>query len=193
MEQSLKQALKGDKISYIYFIVRLVITCIGFIMTCFSLLAIGMFLSKASAYPLPKNDDFGRFTSGLGTFIGVIGFVIVAYCVVVLTIGAAYSLVPILFGLAMKRKFLTTRNPKFIKSSLMLKCILLAFGIIKDLSLIGLLLSEGAWYIVLFAIVVLVADAVILIFTVLGYSDACKAVKNYQFWLNTNQIIRDYN
>lgn len=192
MEQSLKQALKGDKISHIYFIVRLVITCIGFIMAGFSLFAIGMFLGKASTYPLPTND-FGRFTSGLGTFIGVIGFAIVAYCVVVLAIGVAYSLVPILFGLAMKKKFLTTRNPKFIKSSLMLKCILLVFGVFKDLSLIGLLLSEGAWYLVLFAIAVLVADAVILTFTALGYSDACKAVKNYQFWLNTNQIVRNYN
>lgn len=192
MEQSLKQALKGDKISHIYFIVRLVITCIGSIMAGFSLLAICMFLSKAFTYPMPT-DDFGRFTSGLGAFIGVIGFAMVVYCVVVLVIGVAYNLVPILFGFAMKKKFLTTRNPKFIKSSLMLKCILLVFGVFKDLSLIGLLLSEGAWYIVLFVIVVLVADAAILIFTALGYSDACKAVKNYQFWLNTNQIIRDYN
>lgn len=192
MEQSLKQALKGDKISHIYFIVRLVITCIGFIMAGFSLLSIGVFLSKAFTYPMPT-DDFGRFTSGLGAFIGVIGFVIIVYCVVALVIGVAYSLVPILFGLAMKKKFRTTRNPKFIKSSLMLKCILLVFDVFKDLSLIGLLLSDGAWYIVLFVIVVLVADAVILIFTALGYSDACKAVKSYQFWLNTNQIVRNYN
>lgn len=191
----MEQALKGDKISHIYFIIRLIITCIGFIMAGFSLLAIGMFLSKTYTYLMPIND-FGQSTSGLDAFIGVIGFVIVAYCVVMLAIGVAYSLVPILFGLAMKKKFLTTRNPKFIKSSLMLKCILLVFGVIKDLSLIGLLLSEGAWYIVLFAIVILVAlvaDAVILIFTALGYSDACKAVKVYQFWLNTNQTIRDYN
>lgn len=64
MEQSLKQALKGDKISHIYFIVRLVITCIGFIMAGFSLLAIGMFLSKTYTYLMPIND-FGQSTSGL--------------------------------------------------------------------------------------------------------------------------------
>lgn len=189
----MEQALKGDKISHIYFIIRLVITCIGFIITGFSLLALGVNLSKTPAYASHIDGELGQSLSGLSIVIGAIGFFIVVYCVIVLAIGVAYNLVPVLVGSAMQKKFLKTNNPKFIKDSLLLKCILLIFGILRDLSLIGLVLGEGAFYVLILVITVLIADIVILVFTAFGFSDACRAFKIYKNWQYTNQNNQSYN
>lgn len=80
----MKKALKGDKISHIYFIVRLIITCIGF-----SLLALGVNLSKTPAYVTSIDGELGQSLSGLSIVIGAIGFFIVVYCVIVFAIGVA--------------------------------------------------------------------------------------------------------
>lgn len=85
----MKKALKGDKISHIYFIVRLIITCIGFIITGFSLLALGVNLSKTPAYVTSIDGELGQSLSGLSIVIGAIGFFIVVYCVIVFAIGVA--------------------------------------------------------------------------------------------------------
>lgn len=85
----MKKALKGDKISHIYFIVRLIITCIGFIITGFSLLALGVNLSKIPAYASHIDGELGHSLSELSIVIGAIGFFIVVYCVIVLAIGVA--------------------------------------------------------------------------------------------------------
>lgn len=83
----MEQSLKGDKISHIYFIVRLIITCIGFIITGFSLLVLGVNLSKTPAYATSIDGELGQSLSGLSIVIGAIGFFIVVYCVIVLAIG----------------------------------------------------------------------------------------------------------
>lgn len=183
----MEQALKGDKISHIYFIVRLIITCIGFIITGFSLLVLGVNLSKTPAYAISIDGELGQSLSGLSIVIGAIGFFIVVYCVIVFAIGVAYNLVPVLVGSAMQKKFLKTNNPKFIKDSLLLKCILLVLGIFRDLSLMSLGLSEGAFYVLIFVATILMADIIILVFTAIGLSDACRAFKIYKNWQYTNQ------
>lgn len=189
----MKKALKGDKISHIYFIVRLIITCIGFIITGFSLLALGVNLSKIPAYVTSIDGELGQSLSGLSIVIGAIGFFIVVYCVIVLAIGVAYNLVPVLVGSAMQKKFLKTNNPKFIKDSLLLKCILLVLGIFRDLSLMSLGLSEGAFYVLILVVTVLIADIVILVFTAFDFSDACRAFKIYKNWQYINQNNQSYN
>jgi len=178
----MERALKGDKISHIYFIIRLIITCIGFIITGFSLLALGVNLSKIPAYVTSIDGELGQSLSGLSIVIGAIGFFIVVYCVIMLAIGVAYNLVPVLVGSAMQKKFLKINNPKFIKDSLLLKCILLVLGIFRDLSLMSLGLSEGAFYVFILVATVLMADIVILVFTVIGFSDACRVFKIYKNW-----------
>lgn len=110
--------MKGDKISHIYFIVRLVLTCIGFVIMGFGLLVLGVNLSKTPAYATTIDGELGQSLSGLSIDIGAIGFFIVFYCVIVFAIGVAYNLVPVLVGSAMQKKFLKTSNPKFIKNSL---------------------------------------------------------------------------
>lgn len=189
----MEQALKGDKISHIYFIIRLIITCIGFIITGFSLLILGVNLSKTPAYATSIDGELGQSLSGLSIIIGAIGFFIVVYCVIEFAIGVAYNLVPVLVGSAMQKKFLKTNNPKFIKDSLLLKCIFLVLGIFRDLSLMSLELSEGAFYVLILVATVLMADIVILVFTAIGFSDACRAFKIYKNWQYINQNNQSYN
>lgn len=189
----MEQALKGDKISHIYFIIRLIITCIGFIITGFSLLALGANLSKTPAYATSIDGELGQSLSGLSIVIGAIGFFIVVYCVIVFAIGVAYNLVPVLVGSAMQKKFLKTNNPKFIKNSLLLKCILLILGIFRDLSLMSLGLSEGAFYVLILVATILMADIIILVFTAIGFSDAYRAFKIYKNWQYTNQSNQSCN
>ena len=188
----MEQALKGDKISHIYFIVRLILTCIGFVIMGFGLLVLGVNLSKTPAYATTIDGELGQSLSGLSIVIGAIGFFIVVYCVIVFAIGVAYNLVPVLVGSAMQKKFLKTSNPKFIKNSLLLKCILLVFGIFRDFSLIGMILGEEAFYVLILVILVLIADIVILVFTAIGFSDACRAVKFYQNWHYENQCSQSH-
>lgn len=188
----MEQALKGDKISHIYFIVRLILTCIGFVIMGFGLLVLGVNLSKTPAYATTIDGELGQSLSGLSIVIGAIGFFIVVYCVIVLAIGVAYNLVPVLVGSAMQKKFLKTSNPKFIKDSLLLKCILLVFGIFRDFSLIGMVLGGEAFYVLILVILVLIADIVILVFTAIGLSDACRAVKFYQNWQYANQCSQSH-
>lgn len=183
----MEQALKGDKISHIYFIVRLILTCIGFVIMGFGLLVLGVNLSKTPAYATFINGELGQSLSGLSIVIGAIGFFIVVYCVIVFAIGVAYNLVPVLVGSVMQKKFLKTSNPKFIKDSLLLKCILLIFGIFRDFSLIGMVLEQEAFFILILVILVLIADIVILVFTAIGFSDACRAYKLYKNWQYANQ------
>lgn len=183
----MEQALRGDKISHIYFLIRLIVTCIGFVIMGFGLLVLGVNLSKTPAYATTIDGELGQSLSGLSIVIGAIGFFIVVYCVIVFAIGVAYNLVPVLVGSAMQKKFLKTSNPKFIKNSLLLKCILLLFGIFRDFSLIGMTLGEEVFYVLILVILVLIADIVILVFTVIGFSDACRAVKLYQSWQYANQ------
>lgn len=183
----MEQALKGDKISHIYFIVRLILTCIGFVIIGFGLLVLGVNLSKTPAYATSINGELGQSLSGLSIVIGAIGFFIVVYCVIVFVIGVAYNLVPVLVGSAMQKKFLKTSNPKFIKDSLLLKCILLIFGIFRDFSLIGMMSEQEAFFILILVILVLIADIVILVFTAIGFSDACRAYKLYKNWQYANQ------
>ena len=178
----MEQALRGDKVSHIYFIIRLILTCIGFVIMGFGLLVLGVSLSKTPAYATTIDGELGQSLSGLSIVIGAIGFFIVVYCVIMFAIGVAYNLVPVLVGSAMQKKFLKTSNPKFIKNSLLLKCILLVFGIFRDFSLIGMILGEEAFYVLILIILVLIADIVILVFTAIGFSDACRAVKLYQNW-----------
>lgn len=188
----MEQALKGDKISHIYFIVRLILTCIGFVIMGFGLLVLGVNLSKTPAYATTIDGELGQSLSGLSIVIGAIGFFIVVYCVIVLAIGVAYNLVPVLVGSAMQKKFLKTSNPKFIKNSLLLKCILLVFGIFRDFSLIGMMLEGEVFYMLILVILVLIADIVILVFTAIGLSDACRAVKLYQNWQYANQYSQSH-
>lgn len=183
----MEQALKGDKISHIYFIVRLILTCIGFVIMGFGLLVLGVNLSKTPAYATSINGELGQSLSGLSIVIGAIGFFIVVYCVIVFAIGVAYNLVPVLVGSAMQKKFLKTSNTKFIKDSLLLKCILLIFGIFRDFSLIGMMSEQEAFFILILVILVLIADIVILVFTAIGFSDACRAYKLYKNWQYANQ------
>lgn len=183
----MEQALKGDKISHIYFIVRLILTCIGFVIMGFGLLVLGVNLSKTPAYATSINGELGQSLSGLSIVIGAIGFFIVVYCVIVFAIGVAYNLVPVLVGSAMQKKFLKTSNIKFIKDSLLLKCILLIFGIFRDFSLIGMMSEQEAFFILILVILVLIADIVILVFTAIGFSDACRAYKLYKNWQYANQ------
>lgn len=183
----MEQALKGDKISHIYFIVRLILTCIGFVIMGFGLLVLGVNLSKTPAYATTIDGELGQSLSGLSIVIGAIGFFIVVYCVIVFAIGVAYNLVPVLVGSAMQKKFLKTSNPKFIKDSLLLKCILLIFGIFRDFSLIGMILGEEAFFVLILVILVLIADIVILVFTAIGFLDACRAFKLYKNWQYANQ------
>lgn len=188
----MEQALKGDKISHIYFIVRLILTCIGFVIMGFGLLVLGVNLSKTPAYATTIDGELCQSLSGLSIVIGAIGFFIVVYCVIVFAIGVAYNLVPVLVGSAMQKKFLRTSNPKFIKNSLLLKCILLVFGLFRDFSLIGMILCEEAFYVLILIILVLIADIVILVFTAIGFSDACRAIKLYQNWQYVNQCSQSH-
>lgn len=136
----MEKALRGDKISHIYFIIRLILTCIGFVVMDLGLLILGVTLSN-----LPT-EATGHTIDGLNIFFGAVGFFIVVYCVIVTAIGVAYNLVPILVGSSMKKKFLRTNNPKYIRDSLMLKGIFLGFGILSCFSLITNMLSNELYF-----------------------------------------------
>lgn len=83
----MEQVLKGDKISHIYFIVRLILTCIGFVIMGFGLLVLGVNLSKTPAYATTIDGELCQSLSGLSIVIGAIGFFIVVYCVIVFVLG----------------------------------------------------------------------------------------------------------
>lgn len=177
----MEKALRGDKISHIYFIVRLVITCIGLVIIGMSLLMLGATLSS-----LPT-ETTGSTIDGLNIFFGAVGFFIIAYCLIIFAIGVAYNLVPILIGSSMKKKFIKTNNPKYIRDGLMLKGLFLGFGVLSNFSLIPNVISNELYTLIVGLVIVLVADAVVMIFTWLGYSDACKAFKEYKNWQYSKQ------
>lgn len=177
----MENALRGDKISHIYFIVRLILTCIGTVIMGIGLFILGLRLSLVS-------DGFvGDILGGWGILFGTIGFFILVYCAIIFAIGLAYNLVPILIGASMKEKFLKTNNPKFIRDSLLLKGIFLGFGITSSFSLIFNAVSNEAYFLVIGCVMLLIADIVISIFTWLGYSDACRAFKQYKNWQYSQQ------
>lgn len=104
----MEKALRGDKISHIYFVVRFVITCIGFVTVGIDLLRLDIILNS-----LPDKST-GNTIDGLNIFFSVVGFFIIAYCLITFVIGVVYNLVPILIGSSMKKKFIKINNPKYI-------------------------------------------------------------------------------
>lgn len=50
-----------------------------------------------------------------------------------------------------------------------------------------MILGEEAFYVLIFVILVLIADIVVLVFTAIGFSDACRAFKLYKNWQYANQ------
>lgn len=180
----MEKALRGDKISHIYFIVRFVITCIGFVTIGIDLLRLGIILNSLPDRPTGNTID------GLNIFFGVVGFFIIAYCLITLAIGVVYNLVPILIGSSMRKKFIKTNNPKYIRDGLMLKGLFLGFGVLSNFSLIFNIISNELYTLIVGLVIVLVADITIMIFTLLGYSDACKAFKEYKNWQYSRQSMK---
>lgn len=133
----MEKALRGDKVSHIYFIVKLVLTCVGLCILGFGLLAIGVAMG---GLPIGSRNNS---LDGLNIIIGVVGFILIAYCVIIFAIATAYSLVPILVDSSLKKKFLRTSNSKFIRDSLLLKGLFLLFGLITEFSIVvNLFLNE---------------------------------------------------
>lgn len=183
----MEKALRGDKISYIYFVVRFVITCIGFVTIGIDLLRLDIILNS-----LPDKST-GNTIDGLNIFFSIIGFFIIAYCLITFAIGVVHNLVPILIGSSMKKKFIKTNNPKYIRDELMLKELFLGFEVLSNFSLIFNVISNELYTLVIGFVIVLVADIIIIIFTWLGYLDACKAFKEYKNWQYSRQSMKTYS
>lgn len=163
----MEKALRGDKVSHIYFIVKLVLTCVGLCILGFGLLA-----------------------------IGVVGFILIAYCVIIFAIATAYSLVPILVGSSLKKKFLRTSNPKFIRDSLLLKGLFLLFGLVTEFSIVVNLFLNELTFTAFGALLLVIADVAILVFVWIDYSDASSAYKeykNYQAYSQSQSGMSQYN
>ena len=62
----------------------------------------------------------------------------------------------------------------------MLKELFLGFGVLSNFSLIFNVISNELYTLIIGFVIVLVADIIIIIFTWLGYLDACKAFKEYK-------------
>lgn len=136
---------------------RFVITCIGFVTVGIDLLRLGIILNS-----LPDKST-GNTIDGLNIFFSVVGFFIIAYCLITFAIGVVYNLVPILIGSSMKKKFIKTNNPKYIRDELMLKELFLGFGVLSNFSLIFNVISNELYTLIIGFVIVLVADIIIII------------------------------
>lgn len=186
----MEKALGGDKVSHIYFIVKLVLTCVGLCILGFGLLTIGVAMG---GLPLGSRNNA---LDGLNIIFGVVGFILIVYCVIIFAIAIAHSLVPILVDSALKRKFLRTNNPKFIRDSLLLKGLFLLFGLISEFSIVVNLFLNELPFTAFGALLLVIADIVISVFVWIGYSDASSAYKeyrNYQAYRQSQSGISQYN
>lgn len=186
----MEKALRGDKVSHIYFIVKLVLTCVGLCILGFGLLAIGVAMG---GLPIGSRNNS---LDGLNIIFGVVGFILIAYCVTIFAIATAYSLVPILVGSSLKKKFLRTSNPKFIRDSLLLKGLFLLFGLIAEFSIVVNLFLNELTFTAFGALLLVIADVAILVFVWIGYSDASSAYKeykNYQAYRQSQSGMSQYN
>ena len=186
----MEKALRGDKVSHIYFIVKLVLTCVGLCILGFGLLAIGVAMG---GLPIGSRNNS---LDGLNIIIGVVGFILIAYCVIIFAIATAYSLVPILVGSSLKKKFLRTSNPKFIRDSLLLKGLFLLFGLVTEFSIVVNLFLNELTFTAFGALLLVIADVAILVFVWIDYSDASSAYKeykNYQAYSQSQSGMSQYN
>lgn len=186
----MEKALRGDKVSHIYFIVKLVLTCVGLCILGFGLLAIGVAMG---GLPIGSRNNS---LDGLNIIFGVVGFILIAYCVVIFAIATAYSLVPILVGSSLKKKFLRTSNPKFIRDSLLLKGLFLLFGLVTEFSIVVNLFLNELTFTAFGALLLVIADVAILVFVWIDYSDASSAYKeykNYQTYSQSQSGMSQYN
>lgn len=186
----MEKALRGDKVSHIYFIVKLVLTCVGLCILGFGLLAIGVAMG---GLPIGSRNNS---LDGLNIIFGVVGFILIAYCVIIFAIATAYSLVPILVGSSLKKKFLRTSNPKFIRDSLLLKGLFLLFGLVTEFSIVVNLFLNELTFIAFGALLLVIADVAILVFVWIDYSDASSAYKeykNYQAYSQSQSGMSQYN
>lgn len=186
----MEKALRGDKVSHIYFIVKLVLTCVGLCILGFGLLAIGVAMG---GLPIGSRNNS---LDGLNIIFGVVGFILIAYCVIIFAIATAYSLVPILVGSSLKKKFLRTSNPKFIRDSLLLKDLFLLFGLVTEFSIVVNLFLNELTFTAFGALLLVIADVAILVFVWIDYSDASSAYKeykNYQAYSQSQSGMSQYN
>lgn len=186
----MEKALRGDKVSHIYFIVKLVLTCVGLCILGFGLLAIGVAMG---GLPIGSRNNS---LDGLNIIFGVVGFILIAYCVIIFAIATAYSLVPILVGSSLKKKFLRTSNPKFIRDSLLLKGLFLLFGLVTEFSIVVNLFLNELTFTAFGALLLVIADVAILVFVWIDYSDASSAhkeYKNYQAYSQSQSGMSQYN
>lgn len=186
----MEKALRGDKVSHIYFIVKFVLTCVGLCILGFGLLAIGVAMG---GLPIGSRNNS---LDGLNIIFGVVGFILIAYCVIIFAIATAYSLVPILVGSSLKKKFLRTSNPKFIRDSLLLKGLFLLFGLVTEFSIVVNLFLNELTFTAFGALLLVIADVAILVFVWIDYSDASSAYKeykNYQAYSQSQSGMSQYN
>lgn len=186
----MEKALRGDKVSHIYFIVKLVLTCVGLCILGFGLLAIGVAIG---GLPIGSRNNS---LDGLNIIFGVVGFILIVYCVIIFAIATAYSLVPILVGISLKKKFLRTSNPKFIRDSLLLKGLFLLFGLVTEFSIVVNLFLNELTFTAFGALLLVIADVAILVFVWIDYSDASlayKEYKNYQAYSQSQSGMSQYN
>lgn len=186
----MEKALRGDKVSHIYFIVKLVLTCVGLCILGFGLATIGVVMGGLTL------DSTGSAIDGVAIIFGVVGFILIAYCVIIFAIATAYSLVPILVGSSLKKKFLRTSNPKFIRDSLLLKGLFLLFGLVTEFSIVVNLFLNELTFTAFGALLLVIADVAILVFVWIDYSDASSAYKeykNYQAYSQSQSGMSQYN
>ena len=186
----MEKALRGDKVSHIYFIVKLVLTCVGLCILGFGLLAIGVAIG---GLPIGSRNNS---LDGLNIIFGVVGFILIVYCVIIFAIATAYNLVPILVGNSLRKKFLRTNNPKFIRDSLLLKGLFLLFGLITEFSIVVNLFLNELTFTAFGALLLVIADVAILVFVWIDYSDASSAYKeykNYQAYRQSQSGMSQYN
>lgn len=186
----MEKALRGDKVSHIYFIVKLVLTCVGLCILGFGLATMGVVMG---GLPL---DSTGSAIDGVAIIFGVVGFILIVYCVIIFAIATAYSLVPILVGSSLKKKFLRTSNPKFIRDSLLLKGLFLLFGLVTEFSIVVNLFLNELTFTAFGALLIVIADVAISVFIWIGYSDASSAYKeyrNYQAYRQSQSGMSQYN
>lgn len=186
----MEKALRGDKVSHIYFIVKLVLICVGLCILGFGLLAIGVAMG---GLPIGSRNNS---LDGLNIIFGVVGFILIAYCVTIFAIAIAYNLVPILVGNSLKKKFLRTSNPKFIRDSLLLKGLFLLFGLVTEFSIVVNLFLNELTFTAFGALLLVIADVAILVFVWIDYSDASSAYKeykNYQAYSQSQSGMSQYN
>ena len=96
----------------------------------------------------------------------------------------------------MKKKFLRTNNPKFIRDSLLLKGLFLLFGLITEFSIVVNLFLNELPFTALGALLLVIADVAISVFVWIGYSDASSAYKeyrNYQAYRQSQSGMSQYN